>query len=727
MTSFLPNSLRTEVAGVKHHEALVVWALLKEGSQLNLVREPENQFDSKAVKVLFGHTMLGYIPARKAGTVSRYMDEGGSYDAKIIHTSLYEPGNLAIYIQIIPFKYKEESITTSGSLPQVPVYITKTNNQSPKKTSPMAFRNFLEIENYEDYSGRLTKYIAEIRHTKLNTFKVLMSTIEDVLESKVLSYVLTLEMQWDKLQAQERLAKSHDDAERRTQEAMALLRQCENTLKHTLSIDDKIDWDSLKQKGQYKVPDPRLELFMKKQSIAKPKEPEYFPFPEPPQYIEPTLSFMEKLIPLLKQKAINIAIEQYDLRVKDWEDIRDGITAQNNQITANCKLEWETYSGRITQIERRMEEEYAKWNAEREEFYKEQEELNTKIDKLKSDYLLSIPAAIVEYCDLVLSRSIYPPSFPATATVDYRPENKMVVVDYSLPAPNDIPTLNQVKYIASREEYKETFISETQATKLYDSVVYQIAIRTIHELFEADQINAIDSVSFNGWVNSVNPATGKKVNNCIVTILTTKEAFTEIDLEHVDPKACFKNLKGVGSSKLSTVTAVQPLVTIDRSDKRFTNHYEVAHTLNDSMNLATMDWEDFEHLVREVFSSEFNQNGAEVKITRASRDGGVDAVAFDPDPIRGGKIVIQAKRYANTVGVSAVRDLYGTVMNEGAIKGILVTTADYGPDAYEFAKGKPLALLSGSYLLHLLEKHGHRARIDLKEAKQLNKNNKFSK
>ena len=111
--------------------------------------------------------------------------------------------------------------------------------------------------------------------------------------------------------------------------------------------------------------------------------------------------------------------------------------------------------------------------------------------------------------------------------------------------------------------------------------------------------------------------------------------------------------------------------------------------------------------------------GGEVKVTRASRDGGVDAVAFDPDPIRGGKIVIQAKRYTNVVGVSAVRDLYGTVMNEGATKGILVTTADYGQDSYEFAKDKPLTLLSGSELLYLLQKHGHRARIDLAEAKKL--------
>jgi restriction system protein len=132
-----------------------------------------------------------------------------------------------------------------------------------------------------------------------------------------------------------------------------------------------------------------------------------------------------------------------------------------------------------------------------------------------------------------------------------------------------------------------------------------------------------------------------------------------------------------------------------------------------------MDWEDFEHLIREIFEKEFSSGGGEVKVTQASRDGGVDAIAFDPDPIRGGKIVIQAKRYAYTVGVSAVRDLYGTVLNEGASKGILVTTSDYGSDAYEFARGKPLTLLSGSNLLHLLQKHSVTAHINLSEARKI--------
>jgi restriction system protein len=203
----------------------------------------------------------------------------------------------------------------------------------------------------------------------------------------------------------------------------------------------------------------------------------------------------------------------------------------------------------------------------------------------------------------------------------------------------------------------------------------------------------------------------------VLSVRTSADEFRQLDLARVDPKACFKVLKGVAASKLHGLAPVPPILTIPRDDGRFVAGYDVASTVNEASNLAAMPWEDFEHLIRELFELEFSSGGGEVKVTRASRDGGVDAVVFDPDPIKGGKIVIQAKRYTNTVDVGAVRDLYGTVVNEGANKGILVTTADYGPDAYSFAKGKPLVLLNGANLLSMLESHGRKARIDIKEAR----------
>ena len=276
-----------------------------------------------------------------------------------------------------------------------------------------------------------------------------------------------------------------------------------------------------------------------------------------------------------------------------------------------------------------------------------------------------------------------------------------------------------MKYIAAKNEFTESFLSDSAFEKMYDALLYKIALRSLHELTGADVVDAIDSVVFNGWVRAIDASIGKEINGCILSIQIMKKEFAEINLGKVDPKACFKKLKGVGSSKLAALVPIRPILQLNTNDERFVPSHEVADGLDSSVNLAAMDWEEFEHLIREVFEKEFTTDGSEVKITRASRDGGVDAVVFDPDPLRGGKIVIRAKRYTNTVGLSAVRDLYGTVVNEGANKGILVTTADYGPDAYEFAKDKPLTLLSGSNLLHLLAKHGHQARIDLREAKQI--------
>ncbi len=155
------------------------------------------------------------------------------------------------------------------------------------------------------------------------------------------------------------------------------------------------------------------------------------------------------------------------------------------------------------------------------------------------------------------------------------------------------------------------------------------------------------------------------------------------------------------------MVAVKPIVEFDMFDKRFVDQGNILGALESRPNLMDLKPFEFETLVANLFQ----QMGIESKLTRSSRDGGVDVVGFDKRPILGGKVIIQAKRYRHTVGVSAVRDLYGTMMNEGANKGILVTTSGYGPDAFEFSKDKPIELIDGGGLLYLLEQAGTSARI----------------
>ncbi|WP_035276490.1 restriction endonuclease [Desulforegula conservatrix] len=495
------------------------------------------------------------------------------------------------------------------------------------------------------------------------------------------------------------------EAEERTSEAKAKLLGIESILSHTLTINDAINWDQLKDRSEFLNPKPiRQKLESPIFELLPPEPMQDDPALKPKLGILKTIFTSGKKLGQMKEDA-------YAQAFRSWLEEKDRVERLN-------EVKAEEFAIKDRQAQKKYDLASEKYATEKRQFYDARDQTNAAIEAQKDAYFRCESGAISDYCEMVLSNSEYPESFPKDWFLDYINDSRMLVVDYTLPAKNDLPTLKEVKYQQSKDEMKEVHISAKELDATYENVLYKIALRTVHELFEADIVNAVDAIVFNGFSKHIDQSTGKAVNPCIMSVQSKKEDFMAINLANIDPKACFKSLKGVGSAKLSTLTPIAPIIMFDRSDKRFVDSYSVAAALDDSVNLAEMGWEDFEHLIREVFESEFSSSGGEVKVTRASRDGGVDAVAFDPDPIRGGKIVIQAKRYNNTVGVSAVRDLFGTVMNEGANKGILVTTSTFGPDAYEFANGKPITLLSGANLLHMLEKHGHRARIELNKVRE---------
>ena len=473
-------------------------------------------------------------------------------------------------------------------------------------------------------------------------------------------------------------------------------------------MSNGVDWIGLKAKfRQFSERVPTLPSLP-----AAPVSPSFPIRPSKDSWdFQPSFTLLDKLLASRKLKRIEEAQLRYQDAVFKWQRDFDQTTDAQTQA-------FSAYTASVVQMKLDHQLLLGDWEARKTAFSNQENFRNAAIDAKQAAYLALEPSAIVDYCDLVLAQSVYPNFFPQEFELDYDPSSRQLIVDYLLPAPDDIPRLKGIKWVATRSVFEEQKLTEAVRTKLYDEAVYQIVLRTAHELFNADVVGAIKAVVINGIVNSIDRGTGKKVTACILSLRVEATEFQEINLEQVDPKACFKTLKGVGSSKLHGLSPIPPIMTILKNDSRFVAAYGVADSLDEGDNLASMGWEDFEHLIRELFEKEFSSTGGEVRVTQASRDGGVDAIAFDPDPIRGGKIVIQAKRYTNTVGVSAVRDLYGTVMNEGATKGVLVTTSDYGPDSYNFAQGKPLVLLNGGNLLHMLEKHGHKAKINIREAKK---------
>ena len=300
--------------------------------------------------------------------------------------------------------------------------------------------------------------------------------------------------------------------------------------------------------------------------------------------------------------------------------------------------------------------------------------------------------------------------------------NSSIIVDYLLPDIDDIREL-PIDISIKRDAISLIRLKESQLSKVYNKLVYDIVLAVMHCVFLHEEVEGIESVTVNGILNTIDKSVGKPIRICACSLQMNREEFKELNLELIDSHECFRRFKGIATANIADKVAINPIQQIQDKDGRFVEGYSVASELQRGSNLATMPWQDFENLIRELFEKLFSKQGGSCKVTRASRDGGVDAVAFNPDPISGGKFIIQAKRYTNLVSPSAVRDLYGTLQHEGANKAILVTTSDYGGDSYSFAKDKPIQLLNGSHLLHYLrEELGMTdVYINLDEAKKFNK------
>lgn len=337
---------------------------------------------------------------------------------------------------------------------------------------------------------------------------------------------------------------------------------------------------------------------------------------------------------------------------------------------------------------------------------------NADLDAIFSSYESGDRDGIVRYFGRVLNCGPYPPGVWQSNKIVYVPESKQLVIEQYFPTIDVIPAVREYKYVRANDKIQETARPTRERQSMYLSLISQVTLRIVREVFESDKKSWVESLVFNGHVSTIDPGTGQSVAPCLVTLRVTREVMDQVDLAKVDPVACLKTLNAGVSKSPSELVPVRPVLEFSMVDPRFVQEADVLSELDQRPNLMELTPTEFESLITNLFE----KMGLETRQTRPSRDGGVDCVAYDPRPVLGGKVVIQAKRYKNTVGVSAVRDLFGTVHNEGASKGILVTTSGYGKKSFEFANGKPLELLSGSHLLFLLSQHaGIEAKIEVPE------------
>ena len=332
---------------------------------------------------------------------------------------------------------------------------------------------------------------------------------------------------------------------------------------------------------------------------------------------------------------------------------------------------------------------------------------NQEVEQSEHAFRAGEHDATVKYFQCALDESLAGEPDAESATIGYSADSRHLVVDLELPEFTAIPEETGFRYVKASDRIDPIARPVAKRKTLYARLVNLVSLKCIDTVFRADPKQTVDCLTVNGMLDAVDPATGQDVRVCLLSVRVTADTYRTLNLRQVDAEQCLRSLKASVSRAPTDLLAVKPLIELDMVDPRFIASTDVMSGIDSRTNLMDLTPGEFEGLITNLFAS----MGLDTRQTQASRDGGVDCVAFDSRPVFGGKVVIQAKRYKNTVGVSAVRDLFGTVQNEGASKGILVTTSGYGKAAYDFAKGKPLELLDGANLLFLLAEH---AKVDAK-------------
>jgi restriction system protein len=351
--------------------------------------------------------------------------------------------------------------------------------------------------------------------------------------------------------------------------------------------------------------------------------------------------------------------------------------------------------------------------AEFESAVAETENYNSQIDQWIEALKASDPCAVREYLALVLEKRQFLDDFDVRVDVGILPSSSHLVINYFLPDASIIPDHRSFTYNRSRDVISGKTISPKERKIKYADVLAQSALAVLSIVFRADTRRAIQCITLNGMIDTTDRSTGRDLRVCVFSVRADRDTFEMFNLQRVSAIECLRSLKATISRSPEELSPVKPILELNMTDPRFIESGDVLSTLDQRPNLMDLSPGEFETLITNLFA----KMGLETRLTQASRDGGVDCVAYDQRPILGGKVVVQAKRYKNTVGVSSVRDLFGTVQNEGASKGILVTTSGYGKAAFDFAVGKPLELLDGHNLLFLLdEKAGIKAKIVMPEA-----------
>ncbi|MGZ4409694.1 MAG: hypothetical protein ACXVY6_13020 [Gaiellaceae bacterium] len=315
----------------------------------------------------------------------------------------------------------------------------------------------------------------------------------------------------------------------------------DSILQWTLDFDDYVDLQALRQAVEH-PPFPHADL----ESPLPPPVPIQAP-PEP-SYVEPP---PPKGLFGKKRHAEAVAQAQ-----ADFTAAREAWQVEAAKVPT---LQFEQMQ-RHSQAEEQRSADLAAARAAYDEECRAREHTvqvhNDRLDRFIADLAANDPAAVQEYVSLVISNSVYPEVFPVSHEFEFNAPDRELTLNIKVPAPAEMPTVKEHKYSKSKDEITQTSLTLKDQKERYTSAICQTAVRSLHEIFEADRDGRISTISLTLGADSIDAGTGRPITTPLVAVAAHRDTFVEFDLANVVPAATIERLNGVVSKNPFGLTPI---------------------------------------------------------------------------------------------------------------------------------------------------------------------------
>jgi restriction system protein len=309
----------------------------------------------------------------------------------------------------------------------------------------------------------------------------------------------------------------------------------DSLLASTLARDDFVDLESLRVEATHPHFDPAgLDVPIP----APPKIPD---IARPVLSSPPPLRGFAKLFGKKKhQQAVEDAERRHSEALAAWR--------------VQCRQQEAQWNAAQEKHARKEEKRRSDLEAAHTQYYKacaaRQQEVadrNQRLDEFIANLGYGTTEAVQEYVSIVLSNSVYPQHFKVLHGFDFDPVSAEMQLAVQVPGPEEVSDVKTYKYNKSADGIVSVKLSQKECRERYASAINQVALRSIHEVFEADRRGLIRTISLEVGTNTIDPATGRPACVPFVIVAAARDAFMQLNLAAIVPSMTLERLGAVVS------------------------------------------------------------------------------------------------------------------------------------------------------------------------------------